>query len=1106
MSGTNLMLVQCLTALLFPVVLQGQTQASCPMPVWLNVSNIESTSATLLWYGDPAHESWEIEFLPEAGTFIGEPNYFSDQPSLEVTSILPGDRYKFRVRARCSGAEYSVWSNERSFITIPDCETAPEISCGEEIKLYLQPGDGYWKGLLGCGDNLTGDEALLQFNISDSNTTRYLYLSNKNWTNPIIGFYLKKADNIACNTNSGWQCLATTLNSTLITLTNLEPGATYYLMSKKRYKAGLDSVQIQLHCTLPCIFPTKLETQIIDKSTVFVNWNDNLGPWKYDVAILYEDGTEQVKSDVTGWPFGLNLGSWFTLNQNEMHAWRIRTICATGDTSVWQPYQYFRLPQRCEDLSLIDCAIKKSINLNQPENFYFKDYCTGNTSYGQQYVEMIRVWLNGTYSMRVNAGSQTVRYTLGRIEDSNCEWPDLTICDTITGIDTIDFGYLTAGKYILQIASSDTTSQLIELACACSKPNTGSGTLFANGSAYLSWLGGATNAQNWEIEVVPTGGDFSGTPTYYDVQNPYTVTGLDPSDSYKFRVRANCGAGVTGIWSAEYPITLITDCTSIPDLNCGETTILDFPNGSGLFDYSPCGVTTNGHEFFFRITPQFTGLYRLVVQETQGNFPKVSFGILDECDNPDGTISCVGRGGVATHWLGYLRAGKSYIVVADSETSYGPTYKISIDCWPPSNDGPVIFFFPMLPLPDIYIVEVGDTCEIFTNRLATQVSNAPDLSKSPSNWKDGLEHDVWFEFTAPPSGTVQINVKSDPNDPMDPQVALMKLTIDTMVGVLYKVLATGEDNAGPLPHDAVLVYTGLVPGERYHVVVDGADNSVGRFCLQILDEPEKLADYAGCQVSQTNAATYWTPGAWKNLYAESSQHVTGLLLGAIKSQNNLGKITISNEILTVAPVLSNGQKFIPRYFNIETQYPLQQPATLRLFFNANDLNSFNSTPPVDSVDIFQLGLSHYDGTNEDCTPNNNSIVGSFIPVKLADAVQVGNNGLFYLEADFDHFSEFSAAIPLTVNNSFTSTLNTALLTYPNPVQHTLYVRFTHNARAALQLKLLNVYGNPVLEQFVEGRSEENNFQIPVANLLPGIYELVLQIDGVLIGRARVVKI
>lgn len=1100
------MLAQCLTALLFPIVLQGQTQVGCPMPVWLNVSNIESTSATLLWYGDPAHESWEVEFLPEAGVFIGEPNYFSDQPRLEVTTILPGDRYKFRIRARCSSAEYSVWSNERSFITIPDCELAPEISCGEEIKLYLQPGDGYWQGLLGCGNNLTGDEALLQFNINDSNTTRYLYLSNKNWTNPIIGFYLKKADNIACIANSTWQCIATTLDSTLITLTNLEPGATYYIMCKKKYKAGSDSVQIQLHCTVPCIYPTNLQTIIESSSDVKAKWDNSQGPWKYDVAMLYKNGTEQVKSDVTGWPFGLNLGSWFTLKQDEMHAWRVRTICATGDTSAWQPYQYFRLPQRCDVLSVIDCAAKKSIDLDQPKNFHFKDYCTGNTSFGQQYLGLVKVWLNGSYSMRVNAGSQTARYSLGKVDNSSCEWPNLTICDTVTSIDTVDFGYLTTGTYLLQIASSDTTSQLVELACACSKPNTGNGTLFANGSAYLSWLGGSTNAKNWEIEVVPAVSSFSGTPTNYGVPNPYTVTGLDPSDSYKFRVRANCGAGVTGEWSAEYLITLITDCTSIPDLNCGETTILDFPNGSGLFNYSPCGVTTNGKEFFFRINAEFTGLYRLVVQETQGNYPKISFGILDECDNPNGEISCVGRGGVATHWLGYLRAGKSYIVVADSETSYGPTYKILIACWPPNNDGPAIFFFPLLPLPDIYIVDVGDTCEIFTNRLATPVSNAPDLSKSPSNWKDGLEHDVWFEFTAPPSGTVQINVISDPNDPMDPQVALMKLTLDTMVGVLYKVLATGEDNAGPLPQDAVLVYTGLVPGERYHIVVDGADNSVGRFCLQILDEPENLADHIGCQTFQTNAATYWTPGSWKNLYAESSQHVTGLLLGAIKSQENLGKISISNEILPEAPILSNGQKFIPRYFNIETQYPPQHPATLRLFFNANDLNSFNSTPPVDSVDIFQLGLSHYDGDNEDCTPSNNSIVGGVIPVKPADAVQVGNNGLFYLEADFDHFSEFSAAIPATVNIPFTPNTNTILFTYPNPVQHTLNVRFPNNARATLQLKMLNVYGNPVLEQSMEGGSEEINFQISVAKLAPGIYELVLQNDGELIGRARVVKI
>jgi len=90
--------------------------------------------------------------------------------------------------------------------------------------------------------------------------------------------------------------------------------------------------------------------------------------------------------------------------------------------------------------------------------------------------------------------------------------------------------------------------------------------------------------------------------------------------------------------------------------------------------------------------------------------------------------------------------------------------------------------------------------------------------------------------------------------------------------------------------------------------------------------------------------------------------------------------------------------------------------------------------------------------------------------------------------------------------TFTPAFKEAMFTYPNPVQNTFYVHFKNeNAGATIQLKLINVQGKPVLEQTVEASAGENDIAIPVANLAPGIYALILQRNGVSVGRARVVK-
>ncbi len=89
--------------------------------------------------------------------------------------------------------------------------------------------------------------------------------------------------------------------------------------------------------------------------------------------------------------------------------------------------------------------------------------------------------------------------------------------------------------------------------------------------------------------------------------------------------------------------------------------------------------------------------------------------------------------------------------------------------------------------------------------------------------------------------------------------------------------------------------------------------------------------------------------------------------------------------------------------------------------------------------------------------------------------------------------------------TFTPTSDASLFAYPNPVQNTLNVHFTNDAGATYQLRLMNALGSLALEQAVRSSAGENDISIPVSNLTPGTYELILLRNGVPVGRARVVK-
>ena len=75
----------------------------------------------------------------------------------------------------------------------------------------------------------------------------------------------------------------------------------------------------------------------------------------------------------------------------------------------------------------------------------------------------------------------------------------------------------------------------------------------------LNWTSGG--ATNWRVEYGPAG-FINGAGTKINAgTNPFTVTGLNPSTSYEFRVKDSCSATDVSLWSAR--ASMMTDCSPI---------------------------------------------------------------------------------------------------------------------------------------------------------------------------------------------------------------------------------------------------------------------------------------------------------------------------------------------------------------------------------------------------------------------------------------------------------------------------------------------------------------------------------------------------------------
>ncbi|MBX2889940.1 MAG: T9SS type A sorting domain-containing protein [Saprospiraceae bacterium] len=113
-------------------------------------------------------------------------------------------------------------------------------------------------------------------------------------------------------------------------------------------------------------------------------------------------------------------------------------------------------------------------------------------------------------------------------------------------------------------------------------------------------------------------------------------------------------------------------------------------------------------------------------------------------------------------------------------------------------------------------VSLGSQCTVGNNQSATPSGYLPTCIQS-------VQRDIWFSFTAPPSGSVHLNSGAD----FEHSLAIWKGTCNNLSQVFCA--------SNPRRCDGFVTAIGLEAGETYYVQIASRTNAAGDVCLKIVN-------------------------------------------------------------------------------------------------------------------------------------------------------------------------------------------------------------------------------------------------------------------------------
>lgn len=489
--------------------------------------------------------------------------------------------------------------------------------------------------------------------------------------------------------------------------------------------------------------------------------------------------------------------------------------------------------------------------------------------------------------------------------------------------------------------------------------------------ATIAWntIGGATS-YNLQYRVAGTG----GWTTVSGVTTPYVLGGLAPATVYEIQVQAVCGANSSAYRTGALFKTLSSACAEPSNL-----TAMTISTTSVALNWTENGSATSWD---------------------------IQYGLSGFAIGAGTTINVTSK----PYTLAGLTAGTVYDYYVRATCSGGTGNSSWV--------GPHIFHTPFqYDLASGAVTLVVDApCQgtnIFSNEGATLSSG--EFSPSVSNggyWDTGANNTVWFKFIAPTSGSVKVTTDISPLGTLDDtEIALYSTPSPT--SAISHLLVSNEDGGTLGSGYATLgYYSGLTPGAVYFIQVDGWNNDVGTFCIEV-KEAFDLPAPGGCTAyAQSSVDGSIAPGKWFNIFTKPDNVNIGVPMAAVKSSSNLGTVTVQEILNSSVPTAPNGVKYMQRYYNFESTQGSSASKQIRLFFTDDEFSALKTATGLNSATVQDLNISHYDGTNEDCTPVGNGS-NTYTLLTAVAGTEIGGSGYFYLEFTSPSFSEMGAVLGLS---------------------------------------------------------------------------------------------
>ncbi len=200
---------------------------------------------------------------------------------------------------------------------------------------------------------------------------------------------------------------------------------------------------------------------------------------------------------------------------------------------------------------------------------------------------------------------------------------------------------------------------------------------------------------------------------------------------------------------------------------------------------------------------------------------------------------------------------------------------------------------------------ICDATELIVDGGAVTADNTDATPDGPQSgcWFDTeVENDIWFFFTAPAGGAVQIEtIDIGAND--DTQVAVYSSSDGTCAG---DTLTVGcNDDISGTDYMSLLELTGLTPGDTYFVQVDGWQGTAGEFDIEITTLPVGITEYVegDFTIYPNPSEGLFTIEGEVNIEAVVVRNVLGAVVARLESN-------FSNRVELDLTALDNGLYFV----------------------------------------------------------------------------------------------------------------------------------------------------------------------------------------------------